>query len=155
MRLVLSVSFLLATSNFDANSFVLQVSQYNVDQCIHVFRFDRADSDLHVKPDLGFVCCLSSIKHLPEFHFYALNHQLNELLPTAQFQYKIRLQPSIATPISDKSLTESKMFETHAVVSDSTQPGNNYSVFFHVYIAKITYTFTQIDELNQKALFVF
>jgi hypothetical protein len=77
---------------------------------------------LHVKPELGFVCCLSSIKHLPEFHFYALLHQPNDLLPTSQLQYRIRLQPSIATPISGKGLTEEKMVETHVVVPDSTQP---------------------------------
>jgi hypothetical protein len=76
---------------------------------------------LHVKPDLGFVCCLSSIKQLPEFHFYALIHS-DDLLPTAQLQYRVRLQPAIATPILDKSMTESKMFETHVAVPDRTQP---------------------------------
>jgi hypothetical protein len=73
-----------------------------------------------VKPDLGFVCCLSSIKQLPECHFYALIHNSNEFLPSAQFQYRIRLQPAIATPIS--SIPDAKMLEGHSIAPDSTQP---------------------------------
>lgn len=39
---------------------------------------------------------------LPECHFYALVHNTDQFLPTSVFQYKIRLQPSISSPIALK-----------------------------------------------------
>lgn len=45
-----------------------------------------------MNPEIGFVCWLSSIKRLPECHFYALKHSPGEL-PSAVFQYRIKMEP--------------------------------------------------------------
>lgn len=86
------------------------------------YKFDRAESDLHVKPDLGFVCWLSSVTQLPECHFYSLRHLPDKLLPTAHLQYRIRLQPAVTTSLSGRSIAERKLLEDQAVSDDIDVP---------------------------------
>ncbi|KAI6182911.1 BMA-DPF-3, isoform a [Aphelenchoides bicaudatus] len=136
--------YYLANPEFPGST-ALCVSSYKSPYCLQhriltpsnlCYKFDRADTDLNVKPELGFVCCLSSVKRLPEIHFYALIHSPNDLLPTAQFQYKIRLQPAIATPISniiapDAAQPDVPMSPASNQVEPNEQPLNPEELFSH------------------------